>query len=209
MTLWIQPIFGDLINIPFSYPIESWRAVYHYLHIRQCPDKKIHQLRLFYNGSSDLSTVQEGSILHLVITEPMVEQWVSEYSLNSKENDNIIFHHSTLSWYDARWGDPYEDKKIQYRTSLMIHILVREIKGNPLEFTINPNYFNKLYGNKDKKINTVWYSSLHKACDEFRNESNGVEEVITEKTCEHLIHLWNLYHGTNQHLVDQGRYYDY
>lgn len=213
MTLWVQPIFGDLIEVPFSppTPLMSWRPIYQFLHAKQCPDRKLHELRLFHNGSPDLSTVSDGELLHLVVTEPIAERWKAEHSVTQKEHDSILFHHSTLSWYDARWGDPYNDPKVQYRTSLTIYIVVREIKDISMDFTINPEYFHELYGNKEKKRDMVWYSSLREACYAFRKElhDSHSEEVMTERTCEHLIQLWNVYHGSNQHLIDNGRYYDY
>lgn len=214
MTLWIQLIFGDPIETPFTPPLKSWRPVYQFLHSRLCPDKKIHQLRLYYEESTDLTHVPDGALLHLIVSEPMVERWISEYSLPSKTNHPIQFHQSTLAWYDARWGDPYEDKKIQYRTSLTIHIVkkeVKETKGNYCEFTINPEYFREMYGDKESQQNEIWYPTLREACYAFRKDlhEKNSEETMTEKTCEHLIHLWEIYHGTNQHLVDQGRYYDY
>lgn len=211
MTLWIQLLFGDPIPIDVLPPLRSWRPVYQLLQARLCPEKKIHQLRLYDKGSTDLSHVPDGGVLHLIVSEPMVERWVSEFTLPSKVNDTIQFHQSTLAWYDARWGDPYEDKKVQYRTALVIHVLAKERKGECYEFTVNPEYFKELYGNKEHQKDTIWYSTLREACYAYRKElyEKNSEETMTEKTCEHLVHLWELYHGTNQHLVDQGRYYDY
>lgn len=214
MTLWIQLLFGDPIETPFTPPLKSWRPIYQFLHNRMYPDKKIHQLRLYYEGSTDLTHVPDGALLHLIVSEPMAERWISECSLHSKENDQITFHQSTLTWYDARWGDPYEDKKVQYRTSLTILILAKEVKeekGEYYEFTMNHEYFREMYGNKESQKKEIWYPTLRQTCYAFRKElyEKNSEEIMTEKTCEHLIHLWEIYHRTNQHLVDQGRYYDY
>jgi len=66
---------------------------------------------------------------------------------------------------------------------------------------------------KDSLPEETGYPTLREACVAFRNgmnqESQENQEVCTENTVEHIIHLWELYHGTNQHLADQGRYYDY
>lgn len=208
MPLWIQPIFGNLIEIPFSPPIDSWRSIYNYLHFRYFSDKKLHQLHLFHNNSSDLSNVSDGEILHLIVSDLMVERWISECSIHSKQNDNIQYHHSTLSWCDARWGNPYEDLTIQYRTQNICYIIVKEIKDCPTQFRMTLEYIHR-YDNEDTQSDILWYTTLREACYEFRKILNMSQEIMTEKTCDNIIHLWDLYHGTNQHLFDQGRCYDY
>lgn len=209
MTLWIQPLFGDPFSIPFSPPLR-WRDVYHYLHHRHVPDKRLHQLRLFREDSADLSDTQEGDVLRLLVTEPMVERWVSEYSITSKDTPVYLYHYSTLTWMDARWGDPYQDLSIQYRTPLMLYIVARERES--MEFMIHDSILMAPYGGRRKDPDlgeNKWYPSLKEACVAFRETLNQKEEVCTESTIYHILHLWELYHGTNQHLADEGRYYDY
>ena len=207
MPLLIQPLFGDSIIVPFSPPI-SWREVYSYLCTHHFQDARLDQLCLYHNESSDLSSVRDGDTLRLFVNERMAERWITEYSTDAK-NDGIRFYHSTLSWYDIRWGDPYEYPAVLYRTSLTVHILMREHDGTRA-FMLNPVFFQEQYTTRDKSAG-IWYSTLREACYAFRNKWNATEgeEAVTEKTVEHFIHLWELYHGTHKHLVDQGRYYDY
>jgi hypothetical protein len=211
MTLWIQPLFGDPIEIPFSPPIVHWRTVYQYLQCRYFPDKRVHQLRLFRGESADLSCVEEGEILHLLVTDLMAERWVSEYSITTKDAPADTYHYSTVTWMDARWGDPYQDPSIQYRTPLMLHIVARE-KEDRMDFMVMDSVGMDPYGGRRKDPDLPehkWCSTLRWACDAFREGLNQEEEVCTESTIEHVCHLWELYHGTNQHVADQGRYYDY
>lgn len=221
MTLWIQPLFGDAFSIPFSPTSKRWwKDVYFYLHHQYHSDKKMEQLRLFHNESADLSNVNEGDLLHLFVTDRIAERWISEYTVDRDWKEHgVQYHHSTLAWYDGRWGDPYENPSVRYRTSLTLHILVKERKSmdeskeNTLEFLINPVYFKESYvlPSKIKTTTQHWLPRLRDACNAFREEWNAEEHAdsFTEKTAEHIILLWELYHGTNQHLVDNGRYYDY
>jgi len=214
MSLCIQPLFGDPFSIPLSPETHSWRDIYYYLKNVHYRENKVEQICLFHNGQTDLSEVKDGDLLHILINEPMVERWVSEYTTDNQwEKYGVRFHHSTLTWYDGRWGDPYENPSVQYRTSLTIHILLRETLKNEKivqEFTINPVYFKELYGRPNQQTET-WYPTLYEACHSFRKEWNEKqkEDSFTERTADHLIRLWELYHGSNQHLIDQGRYYDY
>lgn len=201
MTLWIQPLFGDPLPIPFSPPMIHWRAVYQYLQSHHFPDSRIHQLRLFRGDSADLSGVEEGDMLRLFVAEPMVERWISEYSIPTP---SCIYHYSTLTWLDARWGNPYQDLSIQYRTPLTLHIIAREQNK---DMTFNVRHTMSIENSIPER---GWYPTLREACMAFRvslREEEG-NEVCTENTVENVVHLWELYHGTNQHLVDQGRYYE-
>lgn len=217
MSLWIQPLVGDLMEIPFSPPTsrhqEGWRPIYRFLHdqIPFLKEKALHQLRLFHQGSMDLSGVKEGDVLHLLITEPMVEKWISEYTISSPPNVPIpsyIFHHSTMSWLDARWGDPYEKPILHYRTPLTLHVEMREDIANKCkEYQINPEYFKERYPPLSPSDVPKWYATLRDALRAVQEKKSNGEEM-TDKTIEHLVHLWELYHGTNEHLVRQGRYYE-
>lgn len=203
MTLWIQPLFGDPIELPFSPPMIHWRAVYHYLHLHHFPEHRIHQLRLYHDELPDLSGVKEGDVLRLLVSDLMVERWVSEYSWVSKE-DGAIYYQSTLTWLDACWGDPYEDPLIQYRMPLTLHLIVRE-KEQDKTFQVERESSVPSYG-----VPSKWFPSLREACLAFREKLDQLgEEKCAESTIEHVIHLWELYHATNQHRWDQGRYYDY
>ena len=208
MTLWIQTLFGNPIEIPFSPPIIRWRDVYYYLHHVHFSDKRVHQLRLFRGDSPDLSNVHEGEVLRLLITDLMAERWVSEYSVTSK-NGEYRYHHSTITWLDGRWGDPYQDQTIHYRTPLTLHIVVLEKEGVNT-FQVNMNLMAEQYGGRRKDPNQrnpdreiAWYSTLYDACHAFRETLNQEvgqgKEVCTESTIDHAIHLWGLYHGT-QHV---------
>ena len=198
MTLWIQTLFGDPIEIPFSPPIH-WRSVYHYLHLRHFPDKRVHQLRLFRGESADLSDVEEGDTLRLLVTDPMVERWVSEYSIPAPP---CTYHYSTLTWLDARWGDPYQDLTIQYRTPLTLHMIAKEVDTKITEFIVSDSMTIQA-STSDRH----WSPTLREACFAFRTFLNKEEEICTENTVENVVYLWELYHGTNHHLA-QGRYYD-
>lgn len=200
MTLWIQPLFGDPISIPFSPPMIHWRAVYQYLQIRHFPDKRVHQLWLFRGDSLDLSGVEEGETLRLLVTEPMVERWISEYSIPTPL---FTYHYSTVTWTDARWGDPYRDLTLQYRTPLILHIVARESPHKVMEFMVSDSMTIDA-----SMLDRPWYLTLFEACLAFRISLNKEEEICTENTAANVAHLWELYHGTNQHLVDQGRYYE-
>jgi hypothetical protein len=142
MPLFIKPLFGDLIVVPFSPPI-SWREVYAYLCTHYFHDVRLDQLRLYHNESPDLSNVKDGDILHLFTDERMAERWVYERTMNVKEH-NIRYHHSALTWYDIRWGDPYEKPSVMDRTSLTFNILMREQDGT-IAFMINPVYFHEIW----------------------------------------------------------------
>jgi hypothetical protein len=218
MTLWIQPVFGDLFSIPLSPDKNSWRQIYHYLKDHHYPEIRVDQIRLFLDGENDLSRVKEGDILQIVIADRMVERWVSEYTDEKTwTTHGVRFHHSTITWYDGRWGDPYEDPTVSYRTSLTLTLIEREIRDKEgritMDYMVNPDYFRDRYGSilQGVEKKEVWYPTLQEACMAFRQEKNEKEkaDVFTEKTLEHVIRLWELYHGTNQHLIDQGRYYDY
>lgn len=214
MTLWILPFIGDPIEIPFSPPDSplsgAWRPIYHYLYaiLPFVKGKQLHQLRLIHNGSFDLSGVKEGDVLHLLVTEPMVEQWISEYTLSSPSSSNPLFyfHHSMITWMDGRWGDPYEHPEIQYRTPLTLHILKREsiVEGGRSDYQINPNYFKELYPSSPSP-EPEWYPTLSEALRAFQTPKG---EVMTDKTIDHMVHLFELYHGTNEHLARQGRAYE-
>lgn len=215
MTLWIQPLFGTPYELPFFPPDpsapEGWRPIYTMLSSlipwEREEERVLHQLRLIHRGSFDLSDVKEGDHLRLLVTERMVERWVSEYDL-SPADGTFHFWHSTMSWYDGRWGDPYETPTVYYRTPLTLHVVLRIEQATGIRtYQTQPDFFPIAYGGgSDKKRPRSWYATLRDALRAFQTErANGVE--MTDKTLEHLHHLWGLYHGTNQHLVDQGRWY--
>lgn len=207
MPLLIQPLFGAHIIVPFIPHETSWSHLYRYLHVRYYNNVELYQLRLYHNESPDLSNVKDGDTLHLFVSDGMVERWVSEHSVDT-QCDGIVFHHSNMTWYDIRWGDPYENPAVTCRTSLTIHVLMREQDGTR-SFMLNPEYFKEQYTTRNKSPG-IWYPTVRDACYSFRDKYNTTEgeEVVSEKTVEHLIHLWELYHGTQKHLVNQGRYYD-
>jgi hypothetical protein len=219
MTLWIQPLIGDPLEIPFSPPDATlpgtWSPIYRYLH-QVLPFSKeiaLHQLRLLHNGSFDLSGVKEGDVLHLLVTDPMVEQWISEVVLShpSSSSDPLYrFHLSTMSWLDGRWGDPYEKPEIQYRTPLTLRVMRREfVAEGRSDYTVNPDYFRERYPppSRSSSSESEWYPTLREALHAHQQKREKGEEM-TDKTIEHLHHLWGLYHGTNEHLVRQGKYYE-
>lgn len=211
MTLWIKLLSGDLFSIPFSPPIISSQKLYQYLHSHYYPNITLYQIHLFHNGNTDLSKVKEEDILDLFISEPYAEKWVTDFS---KNQENYRFHQSGITWYDGRWGDPYEDPSVLKRTSLTTYIHVRE---NTLEedetkrrhYTINHNFFKELYPPSQEEA--IWHSTLEEAFEHYREHWNKKQngDSFTELTMKHMIHLWNLYHGTNYHLIEKGRYYDY
>lgn len=196
MTLRIQPLFGDVFSIPFDPPKGSWKEIYKYLYHNYYSDKRIHQLRLFHGESTDLSHVQEGDILRLLVTDLMAERWVSEYNVVTP--DNITFSHGTLTWLDKEWGNPYENLSIQYRTPLTLHITMRESEGRCM-FSTNTWYTHERGGRGKEYVGDDWFPTLREACEAFRVNMNS-----TASTVENIIHLWDLYHDVNQ----QGIYYD-
>lgn len=212
MTLWIQPLFGDMIPILYSTPIENLHLFYRFIHTHFYPDLKLHQLHIYHNNSLDLSQVKDDDILRIFITEPYAENWVSDYSNTNDSQYN--FKHSCITWYDGRWGNPYEDPSVLNRTSLTLHIHVKEdtqdnVPSKKRQFTINHNFFKQLY--PSSKEETIWYPTLEEACHHYRQDWNMKQNAdsFTELTMKHIIHLWNLYHDTNYHLIEKGRYYDY
>ena len=215
MPLWIQPLFGEAFMIPLSPPTDSWKNIVSHLKKNYYPDQNVLQIVLLHNGETDLSEVKDGDTVHILINDHMAERWVSEWVDNARwEQYGVRFHNSTLSWYDGRWGDPYEDPTILYRTSYTIRIVLRERqmpdKSMVSDFTIDPVYFKERYGPHQTPDET-FYPSLREACDAFRIKKNETEgaDVFTEQTAENIVRLWEYYHGSNQHLIDQGRYYDY
>jgi hypothetical protein len=201
MPLWIHPLFGDPIEVSFSLvqlPY-GWRNVYYHLYYRYYSDKPVHCLRLFHGESMDLSGVQDGDHLRLLVTDPMAERWVSEYRVGTHRP----IHCSMMTWYDDKWGDPYETPAILYRTPLTAYLFALENSDHML-FRISPESIPP-YEEKDR-----WYPTLREAGQSFREalQCEGIAHC-SEKTVEHFIHLWELYHGTLQHHVNQGRYYDY
>lgn len=212
MTLWIQPLFGDPFNLPFSPPDpstpEGWRRIYDSIYdiipnVKE-EEKALHQLRLIHGDSMDLSDVKEGDILRLVVTERMVERWVSE-SLLSSMNSYQVWH-STMSWFNRKWGDPYETPSVYYRTPLLLHVVLREQATGVRAYQAHSESFGELGGAGPAK-KQEWYPTLRKALLAVQTEQRCGEEM-TDKTLEHLLHLWGLYHGTHQHLVEQGRLYE-
>lgn len=208
MTLWIQPLFGDPYALPFSPPDpaspDGWRPVYEALSRRGNAERgeetALHQLCLLHGDTMDLSGVKEGDVLRLVVTERMVERWVSEYSL-SKEEDTHTIWHSTMCWWDGRWGDPYEKPSISYRTPLTLHVVLRVDHATGLRaYQTQPNLIQVHEQERE------WYPTLREALRAFQIERDHGAEM-TDTTLEHLHRLWSLYHGTYQHLVDQGRWY--
>ncbi len=200
MTLWIHPLFGDPIEISFSLvqlPY-GWRNVYYYLHYHYYSDKPVHCLRLFYRDSIDLSAVQDGDHLQLLVTDQMAERWACEYQIGTHRT----IHCSMMTWYDGKWGDPYENRDILYRTSLTAYLFALENADHML-FRLSSDAV-------PPEEQEVWYPTLREAGQAFRDalQRDGIAQC-TEKTIEHFIHLWELYHGTQQHLIDKGRYYDY
>lgn len=201
MPLWIHPLFGDPIEISFSliqHP-HGWRNVYYHLHCRFYSDKPIHCLRLFHGESADLSAVQDGDHLRLLVTDQMAERWVSEYRMKTHRP----VHCSMVSWYNGQWGDPYETPSILYRKPLIAYLFALEHDVGRILFRISLT--TQLSEEKE-----VWYPTLREASKVFRDTLHQEGMIhCTEKTVEHFIHLWGLYHGTNQHLSDKGRYFDY
>lgn len=201
MPLWIYPLFGDPIEVPFSlvHLPYGWRNVYHHLHFKYYSDKPVHCLRLFHGESTDLSGVQDGDYLRLFVTDRMAEQWVSEY----RTVKHRPIYCSMMTWYDSQWGDPYENPKILYRTPLTAYLFALENTDHML-FRMSPDALTS------SNEQDVWYSTLHEAGQAFRTavQQSG-RAVCSEKTVDHFIHLWMLYNGTSQHLVHQGRWYDY
>ena len=212
MTLWIKPLFGDMFSISFLLPITSLHNLYRHIQDHHYPDIKLHQIHLFHNENMDLSEIKDGDVLHLFISEPYAERWVSDFTTSS--SDRYIFKNSCIMWYDGRWGDPYEDPSVLKRTSLTLHIHTREdIQENDpskkIQFTLNHNFFKELY--PPSKEVTIWYSTLEEACQTYRENWNKKQNAdsFTETTMKHIIHLWKLYYNTNYHLIEKGRYYDY
>ena len=191
MPLWIHPLFGDVIEVPFSLvqlPY-GWRNVYYHLHYQFYSDKPIHCLRLFHGDSTDLSTVQDGDHLRLFITDQMAERWVSEYQVGTHHP----IHCSMMTWYDGKWGDPYETPAILNRTALTAYLFTLENTGHK-RFLISLDSLPP-YGE-------VWYPTLQEAGQAFRDVLHREGIVYcTEKTVEHFIHLWILYHGTKSYRV--------
>jgi hypothetical protein len=214
MSLWVQPLFGEMIEIPFSPPDpplpEGWRPIYRHLHttIPFLREKALHHLRLFHNHSADLSEVKDGDVLHLLVMDDMAERWVTEYTISDSPSSFPLLHHSTLSWFDGRWGDPHETPSIQYRTPLTAHVIMKEgtIAGGRM-FMVNPIYFRERYPPPSPYIDPSWHPTLREALRKTQVIKRNGEEM-TDNTVEHLVHLWELYHGTNQHLIDKGRYYE-
>jgi hypothetical protein len=211
MTLWIKPLFGDMFSISISLPITSLHNIYRCIQSHHYSDIKIHQLHLFHNESMDLSQVKEGDVLDIFISEPYAEKWVSEFD---KKQEHYLFHNSCITWYDGRWGDPYEDPSILNRTSLTLHIHVRENTLEPEDerkkvFTLSQSFFKERYPPSNDEMG--WYSTLEEACHHYRENWNKKHNAnsFTELTMEHVIRLWNIYHGTNYHLWEKGLYYDY
>lgn len=215
MPLWIQPLFGDPFSIPLSPVTDTWKDICSYLKRAHYPDCHLHQITLLYHGGFDLSSVKDEDTVHILINDRMAERWVSEWVDDKEwEKHGVRFHHSTLTWYDGRWGDPYEDSTIQYRTPNTIRLVLREIqrgdKSVTCDFTVDPVFFKERYG-PHRTPDEIYYPSLRDACYAYRKQKNEKEnaDVVTEQTIENVIRLWEFYHGTNQHLIDQGRYYDY
>ena len=218
MTLLIRPVFGDSFSIPLSPEKNTWRQIYHYLKNHHYPDIRVDQIRLFHDDHDDLSNVKDGDLLNILITDRMMERWVYEYTNNTSWKDHgIRFHHSMITWYDGRWGDPYDNPTISYRTSITLTLIEREKRKSDdqiiYDYMVNPDYFRERYGNlsHESTRKDTWYSTIREACIAFRQEKNEKEkaDVFTEKTLEHVIRLWELYHGTDEHLIQQSRYYDY
>lgn len=218
MTLWVKALNGDMVELPFSPPdpqvIGGWRPIYRFLHdtLPFAKDAALHQLRLLHEGSMDLSGVKENDLLYLFITDRMTEQWISEYTVSAPPNTSppvYRIHHSTMSWLDARWGDPYEAPAVRYRTPLTIHVVAREsVEEGTYEYQTNPEYFKERYPPPSPSSSeNEWYPTLRDALRHAQTKKRHGEEM-TDKTVEHLIHLWELYHGTNEHLIRQGRYYE-
>jgi hypothetical protein len=212
MVLWLKPLFGDMIPISYSTPIQNIHIFYRFIQTKYYPEIKLHQLHISHNESLDLSQVKENDILNIFIDEPYAEKWITDYSFT--QSSKYTFKHSCLTWYDGRWGDPYEDPSVLNRTSLTLHIHLREDTeeldpSKKTQFTLNYNFFKQMY--PSSKEETKWFFTLEEACQYYRDDWNTKQNAdsFTEKTMKHIIHLWNLYHDTNYHLIEKGRYYDY
>jgi len=221
MTLWIQPLFGEVFSIPFSPSDKSFTIhnLYRYLHLHYYNDFLMHQIQLYnmkkeeekeeekeyYNYNilyeNNFLELKEGDILHIFISEPFVEKWVSEYE--NLSDQNYIYQNSCITWYDGLWGNPYENPSITIRPANMIYIQAKKCKDKPtfIQFIIT-NF---------SESNPLWYSTLEEACHAFREKWNKISAAnsFTENTMIHIISLWKLYQGTNYHLIEKSRYYDY
>lgn len=213
MTLWIKPLFGDMLPISYSIPIQNLHNFYRCIHMKYYSELKLHQIHIYHNDSLDLSEVKDEDILYIYISEPYAEKWISDWSKSSPD-DQYIHKNSCITWYDGRWGDPYEDPSVLNRTSLTLHIHVIEDTqekdpSKKRKFSLNHTFFKTLYPPSNEE--TIWYPTLEEACHYYREVWNTKQQAdsFTEVTMKHIIHLWNLYHDTNYHLIENGRYYDY
>jgi len=198
-----------MMPIEYSTPIENLRNFYHCVHMKYYSELKLHQIHIYHNDHNDLdlSEVKDEDILYIYISEPYAEKWISDWSKSSPDNE-YIHKNSCITWYDGRWGDPYENPSILNRTSLTLHINVIEYNSSK-KFSLQHVFFKTLYPPSDEE--TIWYPTLEEACQKYRDAWNNKEQAdsFTEITMKHVIHLWNLYHDTNYHLIENGRYYDY